>query len=207
MLLKCRHPLFSITLLTAMPTNPENTTEADIVSIRQAADDFLAAYNAADLEGVCSLLTEGALLMPPNEPAIAGLDLVRSRIDSFFSGFSFMMRFNACQTEVIGDIAFERGAYTAFALLKGETGDPRGGYGEYLLLFERQKDRSWRIAAFGTAPAKGVPPGSIVAPERLEAALEQTYDLDAIYWRDHWAEKIAEHLPYEFLDIRRRFDN
>jgi ketosteroid isomerase-like protein len=191
-----------------MRTNPENTTDADIVSIRNAAEDFLAAYNDADLERVCALLTEGALLMPPNEPAIAGLDLVRSRIDCFFSGFNFTMRFNACQTEVIGNIAFERGGYTAYAMLKGETGEPRGGYGEYLLLFERQKDRSWRIAAFGTAPAQGVPPGSIVAPERLEAALEQMYDPDAIFWRDHWAEKIAEHLPYpECFNLRRRFDN
>jgi ketosteroid isomerase-like protein len=191
-----------------MPTNPENTTDVDVIAIRHAADDFLAAYNAADIDRVCALLTEGALLMPPNEPAIAGLELVRSRIDCFFSGFNFTMRFNAAHTEVAGNIAFERGAYTAFAILKGESGDPRGGYGEYLLLFERQKDRSWRIAAFGTAPAQGVPPASIVAPERLAAAIEQTDDPEALYWRDRWAEKIAEHLSYpEWAEIRRMLDN
>jgi len=191
-----------------MPTNPENTTNVDVIAIRHAADDFLAAYNAADIDRVCTLLTEGALLMPPNEPAIAGLQHVRSRIDTFFSGFTFTMRFNACQTEVHGNIAFERGAYTAFAILKGEGSDPRGGYGEYLLLFERQKDRSWRIAAFGTAPAQGIPPASIVAPERLASVIEHADDPEALYWRDKWAEKIAEHLSYpEWADIRRRLDN
>ena len=97
--------------------------------------------------------------MPPDEPVLlSGVDQVRRRIECFFSGFTFNLRFDVRQTEVVGPVAFERGSYAAFALLKGEEAEPRGGYGEYILLFERQPDSTWRIAAFGTAARKESPP-------------------------------------------------
>jgi ketosteroid isomerase-like protein len=187
-----------------MPT--ENTTEVDQTATRKLAEEFLTAYNAADLDRVCSVLTEGAVLMPPNEPVLAGIDLVRPRIESFFNGFTFTMRFDVHQNDVLGDIAFERGAYTAYALLKGEAGELRGGYGEYLLLFERQPDRSWRIAAFGTAAAQGMPPQTIAAPERLEEVVGGTVDPNA-YWRDKWVDTLSEHYAYPVpFEIREKLD-
>jgi len=189
-----------------MQPKPEHSVEADITAIRKLADDFLVAYNAANLEQVCALLSEGAVLMPPNEPAIAGLESVRSRIESFFSGFTFTLRFEPQQADVIIDLAFERGAYTAYALLKG-AGTPRGGHGEYLLLFERLFDGTWRIAAFGTAAAQGEPPQSVAAPERLADVVAGSPDFEAAYWRDKWADTLSEHYSSAVpSDIRQRLD-
>src|ERR1043165_9279262 len=143
-----------------------NNIETELASIRKVSAEFLHAYNTADLHAVCCLLTEGAVLMPPHEPTITGVDAVRDRMESFFSGFTFNIRLVAQQTDIFGDIAFERGTYTGYALLKGKDTPPRGGYGEYLLVFERQYG-CWRIAAFGTAAAKGTPPQMIAGPERL----------------------------------------
>ncbi len=190
----------------------EDAIKADAIAIRNVAEEFLAAYNAANLERVCLLLTEGAVLMPADEPAIAGKEQVRGRMECFFSDFSFTMRFTPKHTELMGDIAFERGTYSAFAVLKHQDCEPRGGYGEYLLLFERQPlERNagglWRIAAFGTAAAQGVPPQSIAAPERLLSMVEGTFDPETLYWREKWVDTLSEHLPYPVLsDIRKRLD-
>jgi ketosteroid isomerase-like protein len=145
----------------------------DAEAIRKVATDFLLAYNAADIERVCALLTEGAVLLPPNEPPVNGLEAVRCRIESFFIGFTFSIKFNPQQTDIVDNLAFERGSYAAFALLKGDRSEPRGGYGEYLLIFERDA-RGWKIAAFGTAAAEGTPPQNVAGPDRLAHVLEAT---------------------------------
>jgi uncharacterized protein (TIGR02246 family) len=186
----------------------EKTTAVDLAAIRQVVDEFLSAYNDAEIERVCALLTPGAVLMPPNEPPVAGVDGVRRRIESFFSGFTFNLRFNARQTEVLGEIAFQRGSYTAFALLKDETTEPQGGYGEYILLFERQQDRSWRIAAFGTASAQGFEPRNVAAPERLEELVGEMSDPETAYWCDKWSDTLCEYLsPLVTSDIKRKLIN
>jgi ketosteroid isomerase-like protein len=192
-----------------MQTRPEKTTAVDLAAIRQLVHEFIAAYNDADIERVCALLTDGAVLMAPNEPAVSGVDDVRRRIESFFSGFTFNLRCEARQTEVLGAIAFERGSYTAFALLKkDEKGEPQGGYGEYILLFERQPDKSWRIAAFGTAAAQGVAPRNVAAPERLEEVVGGISDPETAYWCDKWADTMCEYLsPLVTPDIKRKLYN
>ena len=170
----------------------DNETELD--SIRRVSTEFLAAYNSADLEAVCALLTDGAVLMPPNEPTVEGVDSVRGRFESFFNGFTFNIRLDARQIDIVGDIGFERGTYTGYALLKGKDIPPRGGYGEYLLLFERQYG-TWRIAAFGTAAAKGSPPHVIAGPERLSNLVEESDDPDTSYWRNRWVETLSNTTP------------
>lgn len=191
-----------------MEEKQENPAAVDMAAIRQASDQFLDAYNAADIEGVCALLTPGAVLMPPDEPVVSGADRVRSRIECFFSGFTFNLRFDVRQTEVVGPVAFERGSYAAFALLKGEEAEPRGGYGEYILLFERQPDSSWRIAAFGTAAAQGISPRNVAAPARLEDLLGGIEDPEASYWSAKWTNTLSEHLPpLMTADVRRKLYN
>src|SRR5262245_34689368 len=128
-----------------MYTRHEKTTTVEVAAVRQVSDQFVAAYNDADIERVCALLTPGALFMSPNEPAISGVDGVRRRIESFFSGFAFNLRFDSRQVDILGPMALERGSYTAFAVLKDKMGKPQGGYGEYMMLFERQPDDTWRI--------------------------------------------------------------
>jgi uncharacterized protein (TIGR02246 family) len=189
-----------------METRHEKATAVDLAAIRQVVDDFLSAYNDADTERVCALLTPGAVLMPRNEPAVSGVDDVRNRIECFFSGFTFNLRCEPRQTEVLGPVAFQRGSYTALAVLK-EQGEPQGGHGEYILLFERQPDNSWRIAAFGTAAAQGIAPRNVAAPERLEEIVGGVSDPETANWRDKWSDTLCEYLsPLVTAHIRRKLD-
>src|ERR1051326_3520399 len=117
--------------------------------IRKVIDSFVLAYKAGNADKIASLFTETAVVIPPNEPPVQGVDKIRSRFESFFDGFAYHIDFEAMQTELIGGMGFERGKYSAWALLKGAE-QPRGGSGEYLILLEFHDGR-WLISAFGTA--------------------------------------------------------
>jgi ketosteroid isomerase-like protein len=161
------------------------------IAIRRVADEFLAAYNASDLDRICSLMTPGAILMPPDEPARDGIEEIRSRFEAFFSGFTFAVELYPILTNVAGNVAFERGSYAASALLKGEAGEPKGGYGDYLLIFERQLDGQWKIGAFGTNAARGTPPRNIAGPDRLLDLIEDAA-VDVEPCDEEWASSLSE---------------
>ena len=160
-------------------------------AIRRVTEEFLAAYNASDLDKICSLLTPGAILMPPDEPAHNGVEDIRARFEAFFSGFTFTVKLYPTLTNVAGNVAFERGSYAASALLKGEGGEPKGGYGEYLLIFERQLDGQWKIGAFGTNAARGTSPRNIAGPDRLLELMEDAA-VDIEPCDEEWASILSE---------------
>src|SRR4051812_109510 len=109
--------------------------DSHVSEIRQVVDSFVLAYKSGDAAKVASLFTETAVVIPPNEPPVQGVDKIRSRFESFFDGFAYHIDFEPMQTELIGGMGFERGKYSAWAVLKGEE-QPRGGQGEYMILLE-----------------------------------------------------------------------
>jgi hypothetical protein len=86
--------------------------------------------------------------------------------------FTFTVELYPKLTNIAGNVAYERGSYAASALLKGEAGEPKGGYGAYLMIFERQLDGQWKIGAFGANAARGTSPRNIAGPDRLLDLLE-----------------------------------
>ena len=123
--------------------------ETPVPDFRQVVDSFVLAYKSGNAAKIASLFSESAVVIPPNEPPVQGVDKIRSRFESFFDGFAYHIDFEPMQTELIGSMGFERGKYSAWAVLKGEE-QPRGGSGEYMILLEHH-DGAWLISAFGTA--------------------------------------------------------
>ncbi|HSK10185.1 MAG TPA: hypothetical protein VK911_11475, partial [Vicinamibacterales bacterium] len=52
--------------------------KADTEQIRQMVADFVAAYNAKDVEKIASLYAGEAVILPPNRSTLRGVELVRS---------------------------------------------------------------------------------------------------------------------------------
>jgi len=120
--------------------------------MRKIVDEFVKAYNVGNAPHIASMFTEEGVLMPPNEPPVVGKESVRWRLQVFFDAFSFDMNLAPAENYFIGELGFERGTYTAYALSQ-DGGAPRGGQGEYMFLFEEQFG-SWKISAFGTSPSE-----------------------------------------------------
>lgn len=130
----------------------ERESPAIIPTVKKLVEKFVSAYNQGNSSIIASLFTQDGVLMPPGEPPVSGQEEIKWRFHVFFDGFTFDLRLDSLETYFIGDLCFDRGVYTAYAL-PVEGGVPRGGGGEYTFLFEEELPGSWRISAFGTSPS------------------------------------------------------
>ena len=126
-------------------TMVEDTAEADQEAINALRDQFLAAYNAADVPGVVACFTDDAVVMAPNEPAVEGSEALAEWQQAFFDLFAADLALSSEEVVVSGDWAFDRGTYTQF-LTPASGGDAIQDRGKYLVALERQPDGSWKIA-------------------------------------------------------------
>jgi ketosteroid isomerase-like protein len=60
--------------------------EATPAAVKRVAEAIIAADNRGDLASVLSTYAKDAVLMPPGEGAIVGLDAIRPRYEQLFAG-------------------------------------------------------------------------------------------------------------------------
>ena len=131
---------------------PENTVETDrrvteTQAIQSLSDRYGVVVTEADVDGFLDLLTEDAVLMPPNGDMLVGKESIRPLLESAFdrdSNTFFEERTTPSEIQVAGRWAFDRGITTI------RTGPKDGAIVErtnkYIRIWERQADRSWKLA-------------------------------------------------------------
>ena len=100
---------------------------------------------ANDAEALGRLVTEDAVLMPPNEPAVVG----RAAVIDWFAGVVKQARTTGIgvpQREVIvaGDWAIERGSFL-WKVAPAAGGAPIEDQGNFLAIHQRQIDGTWKV--------------------------------------------------------------
>ena len=120
-------------------------TEADVEAINSLRDEFIGLDNASDAAGLASLYTNDAVLMPPNEAAVTGNQAIESWFQTTFDQFTTEFTVASEELEVVGDWAFDWGAYMT-ALTPRAGGEPTEDRGKYIVILRKQVDGSWRIA-------------------------------------------------------------
>ena len=118
------------------------TAEAAIRDTRAA---FVAALRAGDAFAASAVYAEQARLLPPSAELLHG----RAAIEAFWragidAGISDA-ELKPLSLERFDGVAYEIGRYTL--RLRGDDGNVVVDRGKYLLVHERQHDRSWRWAA------------------------------------------------------------
>ncbi len=119
-------------------------TEADVDAINSLRDKFIALDNASDAAGLASLFTNDAVLMPPNQAAVTGNQAIESWFQTTFDQFTTEFTVASEELEVVGDWAFDWGAYMT-ALTPRAGGEPTEDRGKYIVILRKQVDGSWRI--------------------------------------------------------------
>ncbi len=119
--------------------------EADVEAINSLRNEFIALDNASDAAGLASLYTNDAVLMPPNEAAVTGNQAIESWFQTTFDQFTTEFTVASEELEVVGDWAFDWGAYMT-ALTPRAGGEPTEDRGKYIVILRKQVDGSWRIA-------------------------------------------------------------
>jgi uncharacterized protein (TIGR02246 family) len=139
--------LLAIGTTAACAGQPAPTSsQADADAIRGTNQEWAAAIKAGDIEGELAPLTEDAMFLAPGEPAVSGLDAIRSWTHRNFDGVTFTaLNVSADEVVVGGDVAFSRGVFDG-------TLEPEAGGAamhivtKYILIWRRQPDGSWKIA-------------------------------------------------------------
>jgi uncharacterized protein (TIGR02246 family) len=127
------------------PATPSIDTAADTRAINAVRDREIAAFSAGAVDSHLVVLTGDAVLMPPNEPAVAGTDAIRTWAQNVATQFAVSGQYTDSQIRVMGDWAIER--YTGLLTVTPKAGGP--AVEERLKgihVYQRQSDGSWRIA-------------------------------------------------------------
>ncbi|KPK60770.1 MAG: hypothetical protein AMS21_09355 [Gemmatimonas sp. SG8_38_2] len=117
-------------------------SEEDVAAITRTSDAWVEGYSTDDDAAMLAASTEDLVLMPPDMPALQGLQAAGEYLASF-TGIE--LRVTRLEIDGRGDLAFERATYVASAAVEGMA-DPITYPGKYVNIWRRQADGSWLIA-------------------------------------------------------------
>jgi uncharacterized protein (TIGR02246 family) len=135
MLSACGH----ISNQTAKPN-----VDVDSAAIAKTFAEYVSAWKASDAGRIANLYCEDAVILPGDHRAESGRAAITKFNKDFFDQYSpGSFEIFAEDRKIVGDWAFENGAYTFTATAK-TGGQPMSDRGKYLVVLQRQNDGSWK---------------------------------------------------------------
>lgn len=131
------------TLAVAGCYSQAGTSEADVEAIRAVFAEFDAAAAAGDMERTLALYADDVLVMPPDQPARAGIDAQREASEGYYDEFDSNLTSQVDEIAVMGDLAFARVSWSETATPKAG-GDTTRVQGNWLVILKKQPDGSWK---------------------------------------------------------------
>ena len=135
-------------LLTSCSTpavkDTARSTAADEAAIADFNRRYLGAINEGDIATLSSLTTDGHIMLAPGRPPLVGKaanDAANGRVAQMFK---IDEHWTPVETVVSGDLAYQRGTFTVAATPKAG-GETRNTSGNFLRIYRRQPDGSWRM--------------------------------------------------------------
>ncbi|MGB9068119.1 MAG: SgcJ/EcaC family oxidoreductase [Candidatus Acidiferrales bacterium] len=140
---------FAVAMLAgcSQAPGPAEPRKADEAAITAAGVSLAQAAEAKDLDKCMSLYVDDPVLFVPGAPAVIGKDAVRRAFAGFLGVQALKLETSGLIIDVAqsGDLAFERGSYSnTITDAKGKTATETG---KLALVWKKQADGSWKIAA------------------------------------------------------------
>jgi len=131
-------------LLTACtPSEPRRPSlQEDLAAITQFNERYLKAINDEDIDALGKLTDEGHILTPPGGRPIVGKAPIVEVTGRSFAQFDVRERWMPEETQVGGDVAFQRGTYDLLMTPKAG-GESRAVKGWFLRIYQRQPNGEW----------------------------------------------------------------
>ena len=123
----------------------EVDTATDEAAIAQVREREVTALNGSQPDSQLAVLTEDAVMMPPDQPEVRGREALRSWAQGMMDRFTVSGRYTGADVVVAGDWAFER--YTGMMTLTPRAGGtPIVNRVKGIHVYQRQPDGTWLIA-------------------------------------------------------------
>jgi len=151
-------------LLLAAAAAPDCRPESPAVrDVRAVASGIVAADNARDLERVLGHYAADAVLLPPGEGAVVGLEAIRPRYVSLFEAFTPEIELRIDEACAGEGLAFVRGQNRG-RLVARAGGAVRELDDSFLMLLRRGSDGAFRISHLIWHRASAPPPSPPAPP-------------------------------------------
>ncbi len=132
---------------TKTPAQPPDTRAADEAAIRAAVIEWSNAAQAKDVNKAVSFYADDAMQFADKGPLVEGKDSIRTGWEQMLALPGPGLTFATTGVEVAraGDMAYEYGTYDfATKDRKGKIIDEKG---KYVVVWKKQADGSWKVAA------------------------------------------------------------
>jgi uncharacterized protein (TIGR02246 family) len=129
--------------MTACDTANQHDPAADRQAIAAAAAQFEAAENAGSVGRFRSFFADDLVMMGPGKPPVNGGDNVAALMNEFHDAFAVQVEYDSQEIVVFGDWAFDRGT-ERYTVTPKAGGPPIEKSGNYLYIYRRQIDGSWK---------------------------------------------------------------
>ena len=150
-------PATALVLLTACtqapPPAPPDTRAADEQAIRDQETAAQQAWTSKDTDKVAALYADDATVMLPDTPVMTG----KAAISAGFKGavsdpnFALSLQTTSVDTSKGGDLGYVRGSYMVHQT-DAKTKKATMEKGNYVLVYKKQADGSWKIVADTAIP-------------------------------------------------------
>ena len=155
----------------------------DIEAIKQLAETWRSGWLAADADLLLSLYADEPVLMPQDQPVVAGKGAIRPLYEAVLKEFDFRSEGSVKEVVVSGDMGYFWSAYTLTATPKAG-GEPMKVTGKSLFIVKREPGGAWKIARLmdnsdGVMPGqdkqqKGEPDGAANRSQPIRAETNRT---------------------------------
>ena len=136
----------ALAVLTACNQGAPTVDTAAIANqLRQAETRWNQAYAAHDAAALAGAYADDAALANPGSPLVTGIEAIRRETAAFAADPNLRVQFASDRIEVAasGDLAYTRGHYT-LTMTDPATRAPATSTGNYLTVWRRQSDDSWK---------------------------------------------------------------
>ena len=118
--------------------------EADIQTIKDIVKEYEAAVNTADIDRYLQLYADDVIDIYPNMPALSGKEAIRNRDQQLFEEVTLQDVYTVQDVKVSGDLAVTHVTLSAVITIKA-SGETSKTNGNWILIFRKQSDDSWKI--------------------------------------------------------------
>jgi uncharacterized protein (TIGR02246 family) len=180
---------------------PKVNDPAAVQAITKVADDYAKAFIARDADAAVAQMSESMVYSDINVPALAGKEAVRKMHQDFFAGLKTVeFTVPVADVRVTGNLGVARGTWTARLTPKSGMLPQTQDRGNWIGVFERQGDGSWKwqsVVVNSDQPLPGSSPGG--AEETALLQIEQDW-ANALVKSDAaaWERFVAKEWTYCF---------
>lgn len=123
------------------------SVDADIAGIMEFNRASLKALNDGNIDALNALAADEYTMILANRPAVSGRANIEAGNRSFLTQWRDVETWTPDETVVSGDWGFQRGTFEMTLTSRKDSGQqPRHLAGNYLHIYHRQADGSWKLA-------------------------------------------------------------